>query len=141
MQGQTQAACQQKKIGLLFFVFANLFLLLFFSPTLVVSQKLHTCIWLSFENLLFVIKKVSLNYINWPAFLQERNKTLISYVCMYSRVNVLKINYSRLRFIAENMNLKGKDRQRQLLYYVNLIRACKKVLYQLVYIGKKNCIP
>ena len=34
-------------------------------------------------------------------------------------------------------DLKGKDRQRQLLYYVNLIRACKKVLYQLVYIGKK----
>jgi hypothetical protein len=29
------------------------------------------------------------------------------------------------------------DRRRQLLYYVNLIRACKKVLYQLVYIGQK----
>ena len=39
-------------------------------------------------------------------------------------------------------NLSGKDRQRQLLYYVNLIRACKKVLNQLVYIGKKFvCIP
>ena len=34
-------------------------------------------------------------------------------------------------------NLKGKDRQRQLLYYVTLIRACNKVLYKLVYIGKK----
>ena len=34
-------------------------------------------------------------------------------------------------------NLEEKDGQRQLLYYVNLIRACKKVLYQLVYIGKK----
>ena len=34
-------------------------------------------------------------------------------------------------------NLLGKDRRRQLSYYVNLIKACKKVLYQLVYIGKK----
>ena len=34
-------------------------------------------------------------------------------------------------------NLQGKDRQRQLWYYVNLIRACKKVLYQLVYMAKK----
>ena len=37
-------------------------------------------------------------------------------------------------------NLYGKDRRRQLLYYVNLIGACKNVLYQLVYIvyiGKK----
>ena len=34
-------------------------------------------------------------------------------------------------------NLEGKDRQRQLLYYVSLIRACNKVPYQLVYIGKK----
>ena len=31
----------------------------------------------------------------------------------------------------------GKDRRRQLLCYVSLIRACNKVLYQLVYIGKK----
>ena len=31
----------------------------------------------------------------------------------------------------------GKDRRRQLLYYVSLIRACNKVLYQLVYIVKK----
>ena len=30
-----------------------------------------------------------------------------------------------------------KDRRNELLNYVNLIRACKKVLYQLVYIGKK----
>ena len=34
-------------------------------------------------------------------------------------------------------NLEEKDGQRQLLYYVSLIRACNKVLYQLVYIGKK----
>ena len=34
-----------------------------------------------------------------------------------------------------------KDRQKELLYNVNLKRACKKVLYQLVYIGKKVCIP
>ena len=33
-------------------------------------------------------------------------------------------------------NLEEKDGQRQLLYYVSLIRACNKVLYQLVYIGK-----
>ena len=34
-------------------------------------------------------------------------------------------------------NLEEKDGQRQLLYYVSLIRACNKVLYKLVYIGKK----
>ena len=34
-------------------------------------------------------------------------------------------------------NLGGKDRQRQLLYYVSLIRASNKVLDKLVYIGKK----
>ena len=34
-------------------------------------------------------------------------------------------------------NLEEKDGQRQLSYYVSLIRACNKVLYQLVYIGKK----
>ena len=34
-------------------------------------------------------------------------------------------------------DLEEKDGQRQLLYYVSLIRACNKVLYQLVYIGKK----
>ena len=39
--------------------------------------------------------------------------------------------------IAYHKNLEEKDEQRQLLYYVSLIRACNKVLYQLVYIGKK----
>ena len=34
-------------------------------------------------------------------------------------------------------DLQGKDRQRHLLYYVSLIRACNKVLQKLVYIGKK----
>ena len=34
-------------------------------------------------------------------------------------------------------NLEEKDGQRQLLCYVSLIRACNKVLFQLVYIGKK----
>ena len=34
-------------------------------------------------------------------------------------------------------DLQGKDRQRHLLYYVSLIRACNRVLYPLVYIGKK----
>ena len=34
-------------------------------------------------------------------------------------------------------NLEGKDRQRQLLYYETLIRACNKVVHQLVYKGKK----
>ena len=34
-------------------------------------------------------------------------------------------------------NLEEKDGQRQLLYYVSLIRACNKVLYKLVYLGKK----
>ena len=31
--------------------------------------------------------------------------------------------------------------QKEPLYYVNLIRASKKVLNQLAYIGKKVCIP
>ena len=39
--------------------------------------------------------------------------------------------------IISTKDLQGKDRQRHLLYYVSLIRACNKVLYQLVYIGKK----
>ena len=34
-----------------------------------------------------------------------------------------------------------KDRRKELLYYENLIRSCQKVLNQLVYIGKKVCIP
>ena len=38
-------------------------------------------------------------------------------------------------------DLQRKDGQRQLLCYVSLIRACNKVLYQMVYIGKKVCIP
>ena len=39
--------------------------------------------------------------------------------------------------IDRHKNLEGKDRQRQLLYYETLIRACNKVVYQLVYKGKK----
>ena len=39
--------------------------------------------------------------------------------------------------LAWTKNLEEKDGQRQLLYYVSLISACNKVLYQLVYIGKK----
>ena len=39
--------------------------------------------------------------------------------------------------IGTSKNLEEKDGQRQLLCYVSLIRACNKVLYQLVYIGKK----
>ena len=44
-------------------------------------------------------------------------------------------------FISETKDLQRKDGQRQLLCYVSLIRACNKVLYQMVYIGKKVCIP
>ena len=40
-----------------------------------------------------------------------------------------------------NQEFIRKDGQKELLYYVNLIRACYKVLNQLVYIGKKVCIP
>ena len=40
-------------------------------------------------------------------------------------------------WIVSSKDLQGKDRQRHLLYYVSLIRACNKVLYPLVYIGKK----
>ena len=43
--------------------------------------------------------------------------------------------------LVADKNLEEKDGQRQLLYYVSLIRACNKVLYQLVYVGKKVCIP
>ena len=39
--------------------------------------------------------------------------------------------------IGLGKNLEGKDGQRQLLYYETLIRACNKVLYNLVYKGKK----
>ena len=39
--------------------------------------------------------------------------------------------------LVYHKNLEGKDRQRQLLYYETLIRACNKVVYQLVYKGKK----
>ena len=42
-----------------------------------------------------------------------------------------------LIYFIDIKNLWGKDRRRQLLSHVNLIRACKKVLYQLVYVGKK----
>ena len=42
-----------------------------------------------------------------------------------------------INFIVRPKNLEEKDGQRQLLYYVSLIRAYNKVLYQLVYIGKK----
>ena len=38
--------------------------------------------------------------------------------------------------ISNTKNLEEKDGQRQLLYYVSLIRACDKVLCQSVYIGK-----
>ena len=41
----------------------------------------------------------------------------------------------KIPFITKN--LEEKDGQRQLLYYVSLIRACNKVLDKLVYIGKK----
>ena len=36
-----------------------------------------------------------------------------------------------------NKNLEEKDGQRQLLWYVSLIRTCNKVLNKLVYIDKK----
>ena len=42
-----------------------------------------------------------------------------------------------LKMLLGTKNLEGKDRQRQLLYYETLIRACNKVVYQLVYKGKK----
>jgi hypothetical protein len=43
--------------------------------------------------------------------------------------------------LGTSKDLQRKDGQRQLLCYVSLIRACNKVLYQMVYIGKKVCIP
>ena len=47
------------------------------------------------------------------------------------QIDLIFIQYVRTK------NLEEKDEQRLLLYYVSLIRACNKVLYQLVYIGKK----
>ena len=41
------------------------------------------------------------------------------------------------KMVYKTKNLEEKDGQRQLLWYVSLIRACNKVLYQLLYIGKK----
>ena len=46
-----------------------------------------------------------------------------------------EIEYIFKRVLTKN--LEEKDGQRQLLYYVSFIRARNKVLYQLVYIGKK----
>ena len=50
---------------------------------------------------------------------------------------LIGIFYFTLLSMGYIKNLEEKDGQRQLLYYVSLIRACNKVLYQLVYIGKK----
>ena len=56
--------------------------------------------------------------------------------CSFSTVIV--VNFEKVRRPKEqSKNLEGKDRQRQLLYYETLIRACNKVVYQLVYKGKK----
>ena len=47
------------------------------------------------------------------------------------------MSYILLSSTVPAKNLEEKDGQTQLLYYVSLIRACNKVLYELVYIGKK----
>mgnify|MGYP006975723906 CR=1 FL=1 len=52
-------------------------------------------------------------------------------------VNLLQTSFHKFLVWIKTKNLEEKDGQRQLLYYVSLIRACNKVLYQLVYIGKK----
>ena len=46
-------------------------------------------------------------------------------------------DYCTLQIGISVARIEEKDRQTQLLCYVSLIRGCNKVLYQLVYIGKK----
>ena len=45
--------------------------------------------------------------------------------------------FMKISFLDLTKNLEEKDGQTQLLCYVTLIRACNKVLWKLVYIGKK----
>ena len=67
---------------------------------------------------------------------KKSGQTIVLYhYCSLSRLTIL--NLLTLGWKVEIKNLEEKDEQRQLLYYVSLIRACNKVLYQLVYIGKK----
>ena len=56
---------------------------------------------------------------------------------VFGRIVGLKLYYIVSATYIILKDLQGKDRQRHLLYYVSLIRACNKVLYPLVYIGKK----
>ena len=58
-----------------------------------------------------------------------------------SRVRIRRNICSSTAYIVPTKDLQRKDGQRQLICYVSLIRACNKVLYQMVYIGKKVCIP
>ena len=55
---------------------------------------------------------------------------------------VFWVGHFELFFLLHlNQELKRNDwRKELLLYYVNLIRACLKVIYQLVYIGEKVCV-
>ena len=52
--------------------------------------------------------------------------------CCSSNTNFFRQLYLWQNYTGKTKNLQGKDGRRQLLYYVNLIRACEKVLYQLV---------
>ena len=62
-------------------------------------------------------------------YIQEK-KNPYNYCVMVA----VHVNSVRQEFIR-------KGWRKELLYCVNLIRACKKVLNQLAYIGKKVCIP
>ena len=55
----------------------------------------------------------------------------------YIFYNKIKARGEKPHRTLKPKNLEEKDGQRQLLWYASLIRACNKVLYQLVYIGKK----
>ena len=59
-------------------------------------------------------------------------------ICSNHKIYYLSnLHYRAQGCMIRDKNLEEKDGQRQLLYYVSLIRACNKVLYQLVYIHCK----
>ena len=90
---------------------------------------LHTCIHFSLNTYCSGQKSIpysghSMNFDQFSCeFLLNINVYILNIFIFFSDVMI--------------KNLEEKDGQRQLLYYVSLIRACNKVLYQLVYIGKK----
>ena len=66
--------------------------------------------------------------------LQNPAKTVILVVLLSVALDIWVLVYECFRTRIYKGRIDGDS---YYTYYVNLIRACKKVLYQLVYIGKK----